>query len=92
LYKKVKRSLVYGFVGLFLYYRVRSFFCVASCEVLMDETTQIKSVITRIENIARYGRADEQLDKLNIKELDILENLVHDISLEFKARRYEEAS
>jgi len=55
----------------------------------MDNTTQIKNVITRVENIARYGGADVQIDKLDMKELRILEDLVHDISLEFKARRYE---
>jgi hypothetical protein len=58
-------------------------------EVLVDKKAQIKNVITRIENIARYDRADDQLDKLDLKELKILEDLVHDISLEFKARRYE---
>lgn len=55
----------------------------------MDKTKQIKSVITRIENIARYGDVEIQMDKLSVEELKILEDLVHDISLEFKARRYE---
>lgn len=55
----------------------------------MDKTKQIKSVITRIENIARYGGADKQMDELGVEELKILEDLIHDISLEFKARRYE---
>jgi hypothetical protein len=55
----------------------------------MDKTKMIKSVITRLENIARYGGADKQIDELDMKELKILEDLVHDISLELKARRYE---
>lgn len=55
----------------------------------MDKTKQIKSVIVRIENIARYGDVENQMDKLGVEELKILEDLVHDISLEFKARRYE---
>jgi hypothetical protein len=50
---------------------------------------QINAVIARIENIARYGQADSQIDYLNQDQLKILEDLVHDISLEFKARRYE---
>jgi len=50
----------------------------------------ISNVLSRLDNIARYGNAAEQMDYLTSDELRILKDLVHDVSLEFKARRYEE--
>ncbi len=50
----------------------------------------ISNVLARLDNIARYGNAAEQMDYLTSDELRILKDLVHDVSLEFKARRYEE--
>ena len=50
----------------------------------------ISNVVARLDNIARYGNVAEQMDYLTSDELRILKDMVHDVSLEFKARRYEE--
>ena len=50
----------------------------------------ISNVMSRLENIARYGGVDEQMDYLTPEELNMLRTLVEDVNVEFKARRYEE--
>ena len=50
----------------------------------------ISSVMARLNNIARYGNAAEQIDYLTSDEIRMLKNLVDDINTELKARRYEE--
>ena len=50
----------------------------------------ISSVMARLNNIARYGNATEQIDYLTSDEIRMLKNLVDDINTELKARRYEE--
>ena len=54
----------------------------------MDD--QISSVMARLNNIARYGNAAEQIDYLTSDEVRVLKNLVDDVNTELKARRYEE--
>ena len=50
----------------------------------------ISNVMARLNNIARYGNAAEQIDYLTSDEIRMLKNLVDDINTELKARRYEE--
>jgi len=50
----------------------------------------ISSVMARLNNIARYGNAADQIDYLTSDEVRVLKNLVEDVNIEFKARRYEE--
>lgn len=50
----------------------------------------ISSVMARLNNIARYGDAGGQIDYLTSDEVRVLKNLVEDVNIEFKARRYEE--
>ena len=50
----------------------------------------ISSVMARLNNIARYGNAAEQIDYLTSDEIRMLKNLVDDINTALKARRYEE--
>lgn len=50
----------------------------------------ISSVMARLNNIARYGNAAEQIDYLTSDEIRMLKNLVDDVNTELKARRYEE--
>ena len=50
----------------------------------------ISSVMARLNNIARYGDVSGQIDYLTSDEVRVLKNLVEDVNIEFKARRYEE--
>ena len=50
----------------------------------------ISNIMSRLENIARYGGVEEQMDYMTPEELQMLRMLVEDINTEFKARRYME--
>lgn len=50
----------------------------------------ISNIMSRLENIARYGGVEEQMDYMTPEELEMLRMLVEDINTEFKARRYME--
>ena len=50
----------------------------------------ISNIMSRLENIARYGGVGEQMDYMTPEELQMLRMLVEDINTEFKARRYME--